>query len=62
MDQYELTRKLLDLKMKKGEFARRLGIHASTVYHWKETPRYVDSLLQALEDIEALRVELGRKE
>lgn len=49
MDSFELMGRLHNLKIRKTEFARMIGLHAGTVYHWKEVPQYAVALVGVLE-------------
>lgn len=58
MNRKELTYRLSVLGLKKGDFAKTLGLVADTLYQWDETPQYAEALLVTMEQLAACREEL----
>lgn len=61
MQRSDLTGKLKLLGLKRGDFAAMLGVSIHTTYHWTATPRYVDVVVDLLEEVKRLKGNLFKK-
>lgn len=54
MDVMELSVRLRKLGLTKIDLASYLGVGSGTVYHWKETPKYIERVVELMEKVAAL--------
>lgn len=61
MNQHELGGRLHALRLSRTEFAQKLGVATTTIYHWKEVPRYVVVILDLMERVHHLEGNMFKK-